>query len=416
MSQSQKKPYYLGEGGNESLSVVAAASAAGAAAAAAATAAAAMLKTPRSLTADRHPSRSTLRACWPLRGPRHIHVNHKLDNSCPMWPATIAIHPWDHVDRGLPNNRLSSSHDSGHSAAVTGAAVMVTSGGSSTPTCKHSLQTLKKWAELHGNIHDSNLQVLQTFVQPVHVRAVCHSKTQQNHATVVALHKSAHTEIRVWLQRPENSHLKRMTFVIKTDIQKMIFLENHKLFAAYCKDMTLRMYSDYQYGFKEVSVNCCRQTVLCMAYSGETNELFGGGVGCVLRWEVAAVSGLDVNLCAMSYQFGFFFQLSGALKVLRPCDINFAENEIIQHMSVNSGYQTLVIHTHFNVYIWNYMLQVHLHKYEICQDPSLTCVVFHPPEDLIITASVGGNIQVWSWAGQFTLLNELAGHNNPLAG
>ena len=27
-----------------------------------------------------------------------------------------------------------------------------------------------------------------------------------------------------------------------------------------------------------------------MAYSGETNELFGGGVGCVLRWEVAAVS------------------------------------------------------------------------------------------------------------------------------
>ncbi|KAI0234479.1 hypothetical protein LSAT2_015266 [Lamellibrachia satsuma] len=344
-----------------------------------------------------------------------------------MWPATVAIHPWNHVDRGAsqqqtvvftyviiiqirPKLRHPFADDGGHSARVTGDAVMVTSGGSSPPTCKRSLQNLKKWAKLHGNIHEvthqqkeadsvsvnvqSNLQVLQTFVQPVHVRAVCHSKTQQNHATVVALHKSAHTEIRVWLQRPQNSHLKHMTFVIKTDIQKMIFLENHKLFAAYCKDMTLRMYSDYQYGFKEVSVNCCRQTVLCMAYSGETNELFGGGVGCVLRWEVAA--------------------LSGALKVLRPCDINFAENEIIQHMSVNSGYQTLVIHTHFNVYIWNYMLQVHLHKYEICQDPSLTCVVFHPPEDLIITASVGGNIQVWSWAGQFTLLHELAGHNDPI--
>ncbi|KAI0212069.1 hypothetical protein LSAT2_003032 [Lamellibrachia satsuma] len=95
-------------------------------------------------------------------------------------------------------------------------------------------------------------------------------------------------------------------FVIKTDIQKMIFLENHKLFVAYCKDMTLRIYSDNQYGFKEVSVNCCRQTVLCMAYSWPTATFVWGGVGCVLHWEVAA---------------------------------------------------TLVIHAHFNVYIWDYMQQ-----------------------------------------------------------
>jgi len=33
--------------------------------------------------------------------------------------------------------------------------------------------------------------------------------------------------------------------------------------------------------------------VYSMVYSEEMNELFGGGVGCVLHWKVAAVSDID---------------------------------------------------------------------------------------------------------------------------
>ncbi|XP_070570863.1 WD repeat-containing protein 87-like [Ptychodera flava] len=205
-------------------------------------------------------------------------------------------------------------------------------------------------------------------------------------------------QVQLWTVNSFNDiQIQYRKFNVQPTITTMIFVPQHRVFAGFCSDLCLRIFSDAKHRMAALTSTQCPTTMLCMVYNDVTDELIAGGYGSIQSWKMNHV------------------ELRGALQPGRPFECNLSRYQWVTNLKLDKKNHQLLVLCDDGVYIINYKTNKQTHFIRNWHSTSLSSCVFYRPLEYFITAAKDGSIKVWN-AVVFSIVHEFIGHYDRITG
>ncbi|XP_071510482.1 uncharacterized protein [Diadema antillarum] len=205
-------------------------------------------------------------------------------------------------------------------------------------------------------------------------------------------------EFHCWsLSTLQDEEVKCQRIKVNFLISKIIFVPQHRVFVGYSPDVTLHVFSDLINNCMELTSVHCTETVLCMVYNEDTDELITGGRGFIQAWKMAHV------------------EIRDPLVRGHPIESQIKEEDWVRDLRVDRKRRQVVALCDEGVHIINYVTNREVYTIRNWHASALTCFVFYRKLEYCITASMDGEIKVWN-AVVFKEVHQFVGHYDNVTG
>ncbi|MGH0117956.1 UNVERIFIED_CONTAM: hypothetical protein FKN15_042731 [Acipenser sinensis] len=235
---------------------------------------------------------------------------------------------------------------------------------------------------------------------PNYMRTLTFYKTQLNN--IIVAFQWGYTleqhEIKVWLQNDEQL-VKYKTFPMEMDfyIEKLVFITSHRLFVAYCDDITLRLYGDIVQDLTFLTCVQCPSSVISMHYNEETEELITGCIGHIVFW-------------SFKQEQHSFIAIS---KVLDWSSCSLERGEFVNYLITERQSNSLFALCGNRILAFDYWKKVETKPFQGSSYGMLKCCSPYWVQRYLYTGDASGYVQIWSRENR-NLLQEFKAHSGAI--
>ncbi|XP_041481235.1 uncharacterized protein LOC121428578 [Lytechinus variegatus] len=261
---------------------------------------------------------------------------------------------------------------------------------------EHILRTTDP--EEHCVMVPYGLQLAQTFHHRHVIRCMTFYHCTNSNIYVTQVDTGVINEVYFWcVSTLPDEEVKCQRIKINTLMSRIIFVPQHRVFVGYSPDVTLHVFSDLNNNCMELTQSHCSETILCMVYNEDMDELVTGGRGFLQAWKMTHV------------------EIRDPLVRGRPIESEITEDDWVRDVRVDRKRHQLFALCDEGIHIINYITNKEVYCIKNWHASALTCFVFYRKLEYCITASMDGAIKVWN-AVVFKEVHQFIGHYASVTG
>ncbi|XP_052234876.1 uncharacterized protein LOC127847193 isoform X1 [Dreissena polymorpha] len=256
-----------------------------------------------------------------------------------------------------------------------------------------------------GSMEDESItlevgpQLLHTLRHPCAIR--CSEITCSKLCQVFTCHytKGATQGVKVWLlESKEKSEIcTASNFETNHVLTAMTYVSKHRVYLTFGADLVLRLFTDFNGGFKELENIPTLATTLCLVYNKEEDEVYAGGIGFVDEWKVQGAEHAAFIVPGRK----FYAELT--------------RNDWVWDVQIVRQNNHLVLQHSNGLCVLNLKTRRVIERIPSSHDGPLKCCCYYPPNDFLITGGADGKIKLFN-GSVFNLMNSFIAHHGPVTG
>ncbi|XP_041090456.1 WD repeat-containing protein 87-like [Polyodon spathula] len=180
-------------------------------------------------------------------------------------------------------------------------------------------------------------------------------------------------------------------------IEKLVFVTSHRLFVAYCDDITLRLYGDIVQDLTFLTCVQCPSSVISMHYNEESEELITGCVGHIVFW-------------SFKKEQHSFIAIS---KILDWSSCSLERGEFVNYLITERQSNSLFALCGNRILAFDYWKKVETKPFQGSSCGTLKCCSPCWVQRYLYTGDASGYVQIWSRENR-NLLQEFKAHSGAI--
>ena len=241
-------------------------------------------------------------------------------------------------------------------------------------------------------------QLLHTLRHRSLLRCINHSVSKLGEVFTTHYNKGAVQRISVWVleSKTRDGVCTQLGFETQHELICMTYVAKRRVYAAFCTDLCLRLFTDANTNFTEICKVSFTATVLCLIYNREDDEIYVGGVGFLEEWKITGAE-----------------HAASLVPGRKFITTDITRNDWIRDVRLDRvNNQIFAMHGN-GILVFNLKTRGQTHRLPNRHEGPLKCCCYFPQFDYLITGGADGKIKIFH-ATTFNLIHVLIGHYGPV--
>ncbi|XP_033728434.1 uncharacterized protein LOC117317673 isoform X2 [Pecten maximus] len=242
-------------------------------------------------------------------------------------------------------------------------------------------------------------QLYHTMRHPGIIKCMTHFPSSSGDIFATHYRFGTNEQLSVWTMdsNERDASVTQQRFEIHSELTSLMYVNKHRVYLGFSSKLELHVFTDASSQCQEKGFVSLPNTVLCMAYNREIDEVYIGGVGTLEKWKVTGSEHAATVSRVLKYE------------------TDIGPDEWVIDIKVDSSNTQLLILTYHNIFVINYETMKQTHHLQNRHEGSLKCCSFYKQREYFITGGGDGTVKVWN-AVVFTQVHAFYGHNAAITG